>query len=291
MEAPIQKAAWKKHLGNGIQVALDFKVLGLIALNIMLLYMGLWDTVMRPNLEQMQSRDKALEEQKKLLRDKEGLQKQYKGLEQQLKNLDTELITISAGNSSKVVSVTEAAEILELAKGNLRDVQILPPLLPPHDKRLNVSLTPTFNGTLDLLKPDEAPTTAGSTPSSPPAPQPAPNQMGVATAPANGQGGNGNPEDHSFINSVPVQVGSVALPVERYDYDLKLSGTYPALMDVLNELVIRKKLIRINKVVINRSPDTEAQPNAKDNPEFPVQLDMIVSLSMLLSPASHAGQP
>lgn len=297
MDAP-EKAAWKKYLSIGIQVLLDFKVLGLIVLNVLMVYMGVWDTVMRPNLEQMQGRDKALEEQKKALQEKEGLQKQYSMLEQQLKSLDTELIAIPQGNSAKVVSVTEAAEILELAKGNLRDMDILPLLLPPHDKRLKVSLLSTTNGTLDLLNPDADPNAApGSAPTAPAQQPAAPGLMGGGTAgpdaAPNMQGGGApghNQPGMAAGITQPAQVGSASLPVERYDYDLKVTGTYPALMDVLNELVIRKKLVKINKIVISRPTEVEAQPNAKENPEFPVQLEMVVSLSMLLYP-DNASQP
>lgn len=298
MDVP-EKAAWKKYLGIGIQVLMDFKVQGLIVLNVLMVYMGVWDTVMRPNLEQMQGRDKALEEQKKALQEKEGLQKQYSSLEQQLTSLDTQLIAIPQGNSAKVVSVTEAAEILELAKGNLRDTKILPLLLPPHDKRFNVSLLSTTNGTLDLLNPDADPSAApGSAPTALASPQPAsPGILGGAPPGPDAMqtmqgGGAAGPEHHGLATGLTqsVQVGSASLPVERYDYDLKVTGTYPALMDVLNELVIRKKLVKINKVVISRPTEAEPQPNAKENPEFPVQLEMVVSLSMLLYP-DNASQP
>lgn len=297
MEAIEPKANWKKYLGIGIQVAMDFKVMGLIALNLMLLYMGLWDTVMRPNLEQIQGRDKALEEQKKSLQEREGIQKQYSTLEQQLKSLDTDLAKIPEGNSAKVVSVTEAAEILELAKGNLRDVKILPLLLPPHDKRGNVSLTPISNGKLDLLRPDEGDISAGSaTAGGQTVGGPSPSIMGSSVGPdatpvlGNGPMPGGGPNGISMPAQV-IQVGSATLPVERFDYELKVTGTYPALMDVLNELVIRKKLVKVNKVTISRSTEADSQPDARDNPEFPVPLDMVVSLSMLLSPLSNAGQP
>lgn len=280
MEMPDNIANWKKYVRTGLRVLLDFKVMGLIVLNGMLIYMGAWDTVMRPSLEQMQGRDKALEEQKKSLQEKQGLQKQYSTLEQQLKSLDTELMAVPEGNSAKVISVTEAAELLELAKGSLRNETVLPPLLPPHDKRENVSLAFIASETVDLLKPDES---AGAT-ANPSQPQPP-----ATSGSVKGQGdaapmppmpeGKGVPGAEA---GQPQQVGSSTLPVERYNYELKVTGTYPALMDVLNELVIRKKLIRFNKVVITRPATPETQPDAKDAPDYPVKLDMVVSLSLFL---------
>ncbi|WP_373532679.1 hypothetical protein [Vampirovibrio sp.] len=282
MEMPENAAVWKSHLITGFRAALDFKVMGLLFLNVFILYMGTWDTVIRPGLEQMQGRDVALEGQKKILLEKQGLQNQYKNLEQQLKTLSTELISVPEGNSATVISVTEAAELLEVAKGRLRDVAILPPLLPPHDQRSNVTLTFVTGGTVDLLtsgQPIDA-TKAASTPAlaaeaSLPAAASAPGGM---PAPAEPVVSGGPPT----AAAAPVQIGSATLPVEKYDYDLKVTGTYPALMDVLNELIIRKKLIRINKVAITRPATPEPQPDAKDFPDFPVKLEMVISLSIFL---------
>jgi hypothetical protein len=263
MEMPENTATLKSLLVMGFRVILDFKVMGLIILSLVILYMGAWDTAVRPNLEQMQQRDTAIEAQKKELREKQGLQGQYSSFEKQLQVLTTELITVPEGNSSKVISVTEAAELLELAKGNLRDEAVLPPLLPPHDQRADVSLTFVASNTVDLLKGGQVLNQAAATePAQPP----------VSSSP--GVGG--------AVATVPSQLGSSTLPVERYDYDLKVTGTYPALMDVLNELVIRKKLVRINKVMIARPATPETQPEAKDFPDFPVKLEMLLSLSLFL---------
>ncbi len=285
----------KKHVGTAFKVMMDFKVLGLLMLNGMLLYGIGWDTVLRPNLEQLQGRDKALEEQKKALQEKDSLQKQYSGLEQQLKSLDTALIPVPEGNSSKVVSVTEAAELLELAKGNKRDSAVLPPLLPPHNKRASVTLTAIKNESFDLLHPDGVPAVG---PQPPPATPPGAVAAGPggavgapgAAAPMPGGGAPPGGDGKSLpVEAQPAHIGSTNLMVERYDYDLKVAGTYAALMDVLNELVIRRKLLQINKVTITRpATPAEAQPNAKDNPDYPVQLEMVVSLSMFLYPANAA---
>lgn len=289
MERPENMPSWRKYLNLAVQVLMDFKVFGLVVLNILLIYMGVWDTVMRPNLDQMAGRDKALQEQKKALEEKQGLQKKYTQMEQRLKSLDTKLVIIPEGNSAKVVSVTEAAEILELARGNLRDVRVLPTLLPPHDQRSDVSLTPTTNSTFDLLNPEGAP--AGAEPGSA-GPDEKSGAQPVLPPGSTGPDGASSVVDADSPEAVsqPVPMGSTTLPVEKYDYDLKVSGTYAALMDVLNELVIRRELIKINKVVISRPTNADPQPDAKENPDFPLKLEMVVSLSMLLRP-DHAAAP
>jgi hypothetical protein len=258
---------WKRHSNTVIKVLLDFKVFGLIALNGLVVYGIGWDTILKPNLENIKSRDNALNEQKKALSEKENLQKQYGVWEQQLKSLDTQMIPVPEGNSSKVISVTESSELTQLALGKLRDVLILPPLQPPHDERDKVDLVPGASATIDIMKADGAPADAAAAP--PPA-------EGGAPAPPGGESGNGI---------------ATSMPVDRFDYDLKVTGTYPALLDVLNELTIRKKLVKINKVTISKSVTaSEEQPDAKEYPDYPLKLDMVVSLSIFLY-ASNGTPP
>lgn len=282
---------WKRHGNTVLKVLMDFKVLALIGLNGVVVY-GMWDTFFHPSLDGMKSRDSAIEEQRKALTEKENLQKQYGVWEQQLKSLDTTLIPISSGNSAKVISVTESAELLNLANGKLRDSLVLPPLQPPHDKRENISLTSTANSVLDILNPDGPPVTGENGGSPPPAtpsmPTIAPPSQGGSSSP-----GSSSPQGPGGGSSSESNTGAaITMPVEQYDYDLKASGTYPALMDLLNELVIRKKLIRINKVVISKSAaSAAAQPDAKDYPDYPLKLDMVVSLSIFLYESNAPATP
>lgn len=276
------RANLKRLVSNFFAIIFDFKILGLIVLNILLIYMGTWDTVLRPCLEQLEARTKGMEEQKKLLAEREGLEKQYSTLEKQLKSMNTKLIPVPAGNSSKVVAVTEAADILELVKGNKRDETLLPPLLPPHNQRSDASLTFLSSAPMDLLKPEGADANAGSVSASAELPSQPPSSPGASPANPEATGAGADGEVSSGA-AAPFQIGSTTLPVERFDYELKVTGTYPALVDVLNELVIRKKLIRINKVTISRPEKVEdPQPAAVDNPEFPVKLNMVANISMYL---------
>jgi hypothetical protein len=225
----------------------------------------------------MKGRDSALDEKKKSLESKKSLQKQYGVWEQQLKSLDTVLIPVPAGNSSKVISVTESAKLQKLAEGKLRDVTVLPPLQPPHDQRENVSLTPTSQSSLDLLKLDGIATEQSKNPAQGAPTGGAPASGGAPPSGPTGSGPSGEMESSGIATS---------MPVDQYDYDLKVTGTYPALMDVLNELAIWKTLVKINKVTITKATVTEDQPDAKDYPDYPIKLDMVVSLSMFLYTAN-----
>lgn len=292
----IKQFNWKRHGTTLIKVMMDMKVLGLLSLNGILVY-GMWDTFFHPSLDGLSSRDTAIAEQKKTLAEKENLQKQYGVWEQQLKSLDARMIPILPGSSSKVLSVTEAAELLDLAQGKLRDAAVLPVLQPPHDQRENVSLLPTANTTIDILQPDLAPGEAAADGSSPSAsPPPAQPPTIGAPVPPGGSGASGGaplaPGAQPKDKQTPENGGAAtSIPAEKFDYDLKVTGTYPALMDLLNELVIRKKLIKINKVVITKSATETDQPDAKDYPDYPLKLDMVVSLSLFLYDAAQAPNP
>lgn len=256
---------WKRHSNTVIKILLDVKVLGLIALFAFTAYGIGWDTVFRPSLENMKSRDEAIVQQRKALEQKGSQNKQYADLEQQLRGLDTTLVSIPTGNASTVIAVSEAAELLELAKGEKRDEDSLPPLPPPHDKRDNVSLTATSNAAIDLLQlSGQAPVSNTPAPSSDSQAK-QPNATGASTA---------TPQ---------------SMPAEQFNYELKASGTYPALIDLLNQLILRKKLVKINKVQISHNPALSAEePDSKDYPDYPVKLDMVISLSIFLyaAPAS-----
>lgn len=281
---------WKRHGNTVLKVLMDIKVIGLIALNGVLIY-GMWDTFFRPSLEGMASRDKAIAEQKQALSEKENLQKQYGSWEQQLKSLDAKMIRISPGSSSKVISVTEAAELLEMAQGHQRDAAILPPLQPPHDQRTNISLVPVANGTIDILNPDAAPGAASTGNNATPQPSQLPTIMPPTPPEGAPPSGSPPPPPGSPGSPTPESVAATSIMVEKFDYDLKVTGTYPALMDLLNELVIRKKLIKINKVVISKSTTETDQPDAKEYPDYPLKLDMVVTLSMFLYESGEPQSP
>ncbi len=258
MAVNVKLGSVKRNLNTAIKVMMDMKNLGLIVLMGFTLYGIGWDTILRPNLDKIKSSDDAIQQQKQALSEKQDSQRQYGVLEQQLKNLEVQMIPVPPGNSSKVVSVSESSELLKLARGENRNEALMPPLEPPHDRRENVSLTPTANSSFDLLQPE------------------APKDGAQPAAAPEAEAGSG-------------AAGALAtsLPVEQYDYELKATGTYPALVDLLNVLVIEKRLIKINKIVITRL-NGEMMPDARDEPNFPVKLQMVISLSMFLYAATQS---
>jgi len=257
---------WKRYLNTFMMVIVDIKVLGLIGLSGLTLYGIGWDTVIRPSLETMKSRDNAIQEENETLQKKLQIQHEFGDLEQKLANLDTHLIVLPPGTSAKIVSVTEAAELTDLATGKSRTAT-LPELQPPHNVRTQVELKPTDNGTLDIMHPNgEAPSTTSNGPS-----------PLVTGAPPSSSNQNGENPDKPIL-------------VDRYNYDLSVTGTYPALMDLLNQLIMRKKLVKINKIIISKSTsETDAPPDAQEYPDYPLKLDMVISLSVFLYEDNNAA--
>lgn len=262
----LREINWKRHINTFIKVFSDFKNLGLLALMIFTLYGIGWDTVLRPNLQQLQDKDGLIQKQRDTLGQKGDLHKQYGVWEEQLKSLSQDLIVIPGDSSAKVLSVAESSNLLQLARGENREASGLAALQPPHDRREGIGLTAVANSIVDILPLIDPNAAAPATPTD-----------SNSAAPSLGR--------DAASSAV------VTLPVERYDYDLKVSGTYPALVDMINLLVIQKKLVKINKVVISKPEKSdEEQPDAKSFPDYPVKLDMVVSLSLFLYANQSASQ-
>jgi hypothetical protein len=259
--AALQDLNWKRHGNMAIKILMNMKVLGLIALLAFTVFGIGWDTVLRPNLTVLQSREESINKVKSELSTKQEFRKRYLNLEQQLSNLTISLLPIPAGNSSTVIAVTESSEILKLAQGKTGNDASIKALPKPHNLRENVSLKPLNSSVVDLSQLINDPNKPASTTTTPP------------------------PTAGSQPTSTPgtgADASNSATSLERFDYELKVTGTYPALMDLLNALAIRKKMVKINQVDIIPSSTPQTVPDAKDYPDFPLKLDMTISLSLFL---------
>jgi hypothetical protein len=255
---------WKRHGGTALKVLMYPKAAALVGLLVFILYGIGWDTVWRPSFDALKTRDEAITKQRGELTKKQALQQRYTDMERQLRNLTVTMLPVHPGNSATVVALGEAAELLRLAQGEKMADRSWPGLPKPHDSRENVLLTPTGSVLLDLRKPsDKDAASPGGSPA---------NEVQKPTS---------NPAENASpgtSNDLPQSV-----PVERFDYDLKATGTYPALMDLLNELVTYRRLIKINQVqIVPNTASGAEQPDASTYPDFPIKLDMTVSLSLFL---------
>ncbi len=276
---------WKRYMNIGLNVFKDRNNLILLGGLLFVIYAIGWDTIIRPNFDLLKTHQDALTQQQLLLTDKQKKNKDMGQMLASLQSLKTDMLSIPAGNSPTVTVVAEAAKIQQMAQGKIRDPKL--PVLPaPHNVRTNVSMTLTTSAdnTLDGLS---SGTTADAAAAAAAPPPPPPMPAGNAGAPP--AGGN-TPKPPA----APVEAPPPPISVHVFHYDLKASGTYPALMDLLNQLVLYSTLIQIDKVVLAAqpvdavapAPGTAATaatvPDPAKDPDFPVKLDMTVSLTLIL---------
>jgi len=258
LQADIQNINWQRQANTLFKVLLDMKVLGLIVFMGFTCYGIGWDTVLRPNLEEWNRKDTAIADLKKTLDEKQALFNKYDSLEKDLQNLDTVMDAVPPTDQPNLVALGVSESLLKTLHGELRDQLKIPPLPPPHNIRKDAGISAVSTPSeVDLLNPTGA----------------------TAAAPqANQTGSRPGGEEQAM---------SASLPVQRYDFDLKVSGTYPALLDVLNELTLRKHLVRLNKITITKPVDPN-EPDARDPGanDYPLMLDMTVNLSVYLYTAN-----
>lgn len=255
----IRSIPWKRHANTTIKVFSDFKNICLLILVVFTIYGIAWDTILRPSLVALKNRDDVINKQREILNEKGNLKKQYDTWAEQLKDLQHDLISITAAESGKLQSVSESGKIMRMARGELRKSLGLPPLQPPHNVLQGVAVKPVGEDQIvDLLtllngKPNEG---SGS---------PSPNMQMIQN--------------------------TTGLPAEAYNYELNATGTYVALVDLLNQMVLHPRLFRINKVVITRPVGSrmEEEPDPKEFPEYPVKLEMTVSLTLFLYTDANAS--
>jgi hypothetical protein len=275
----LRSANFTRYRITAFKVLMNIRVLALLGLLFFTFFSIGWDTVLRPNLELLKQRDDRITQVQRNLSEKDLQRRRISDLQDQLKNLQTQLVPIPLGNSATVVAVSESAELLHLAQegANTPNTQnkagdnASEELPKPHNSRENVSLTATTSDTVTLAQEMAPPQTVPNVPSTA-----APNLMPApAGPPPTGSGGKTQAEEAQSQQASPNIL-------QRFDYNLKATGTYPALMDLINRLALRKKLVKINQVLLVPSATHQDLPSAADYPDFPVKLDMTVSISLYL---------
>jgi hypothetical protein len=117
-----------------------------------------------------------------------------------------------------------------------------------------------------------------------------------------------------FINFKPLEEGAMDLSegeqdksgpvkVQQFRYELTISGTYAALADFINDLVISKYAIDIDKISLKPgdgkelvpvapdqarpSPGPEGRPSAEGTPQDQTPVTMVMEFSLYLYDAEH----
>ncbi len=97
-------------------------------------------------------------------------------------------------------------------------------------------------------------------------------------------------KDNTVVNVLVPPSGEKAqegegekLLLEKHDYEIKMTGTYPALVDFLNQITAWDNLVMISQVRMVRleKPD-EPQPDPETEPLYPVKVEMTVLFSLYM---------
>src|SRR6478609_10444602 len=106
-----------RNRGTIIKVLMSPKVLVLVGVTFFTIFSIGGDTVLTPNLTKIKAQDEMIKNSRQQLDSKQLERKRVEDLQNELKNLTTQLVPVASGNSPTVVAVSEASEILKIAKG------------------------------------------------------------------------------------------------------------------------------------------------------------------------------
>jgi hypothetical protein len=90
-----------------------------------------------------------------------------------------------------------------------------------------------------------------------------------------------------IVSQTPLPKADAAPPpinMARFDFEVRVKGTYPALVDLINHLVLSQNLLVINKVLIKKGnpKDHLLEPDPLEKPDHPVLIEMFVYLSLYI---------
>jgi hypothetical protein len=246
---------WKPFVAAMWPVVKDFKVAGLLFMNAFTLYAICWDTIVRPGLQDIGNIDKGLATEHQKIDQQKKFQADLQLLQNELKELKTSMLTVSSKGSSRLVAVQEAAKLKSLFEGGLPEERLLPELPQFVRQPRTVTINPGNMVDLDIQK---LITKINA--------QPAPPAEGSVESTTEGNP-TGNP------SATPSH-----LILKEFEYQVDIHSTYANLLDIINELTLHTKLVKIKQLTIK--PD---QDNATWNAENkPIQLVMNLVLSVFV---------
>ncbi len=241
---------WKDLLGNMLKAIVDIKIIAMFFLIFAIGYMGGYEQVYLA----MNSKLQATEQQLTILQEKNskqfGILAQLNAWKRQTASVDQDMILLEPDESPRVVALKESERIINLSKGSGRDIEKFPSLPPPHD-RLNfnkVDFLSNQSKSIDLMNPS------------------------------------GGSEPKTDVVMESFELGQISILVDRYVYEMELSGTYPGVVDFINQLVGANDLIRVQDVRITPIDQSEElRPDPDIESDFPVDVNMVVTFTFYLS--------
>lgn len=255
----------KKFFSIAGKVLMNSQVLMLLAMLGVIIYLGGFETAYKGNVDKLAKFDRQIEEKKKELAKKQEEVDKLKKFENELKGIVTEIPELKKGDALKIVALTESTRITDLAKGIGRDAEKNPILPPPNDKLELLSFAQVAESTVDVAEELAGPSAKKKKKKK------KPDEAADA------------PQDKDTVS------------LTRFDYEMKVRGTYPAVADLVNQLVQFNNLIVLNKVLVSKAGQLKEAPNSVPTPLTPqsgdespgadgggsvAKVDMLINLSL-----------
>ena len=251
----LKKIDAKQALQTLLGVMKDFKVLAAFLSFFLILYFIGVDTVYMPMKKELDGREETLQSRRKEVEELRKKADQNEALRKELGGLTKTLIMVAQGDSAKVVSLKESGHVVNIAKGLERVFGEENPLPPPHDKRDQVNIVAKGISSVDILQQEGQQDTSS--------------KGSEENENIPGGGGNGPKNDIT------------SLPLEKHDYEIQMVGTYPALVEFINQLTSMEKLVVIDELTMTPVP-LEDRPNPADEPNFPLMVQLKLQFSLYL---------
>lgn len=255
-----------------------------------------YDTVLKGMNEQLSQKDAALKAQEDSYKQQKELVSQYQEWQTQLKELNTDLFVIDLNQPATVAAASMKANLLKLIQGEFRNKSNLPPLPAPNDLRQRVEIIEKEHTQITLStssqEAEEKPSEEGNQTEQRPG---GPNTGGPMGPGQPGQSNAAQPNPAQPRPRGPIggggmmnegQAGGQGLQLEKFEYEVHVTGTYAAMADLLNELVSQPNLVVIRSVKLlpaaNDGSATQYRPDPKATPDAPVKVDLILLVTMYL---------
>jgi hypothetical protein len=276
----VNQQAIKKQVNTYFKALTDVKIIMLAILLIFLLYEGAYDSIFKPKLAQLTTLNETSDTRTKELEQKvQGLE-HLNQLESTLKDLQTTVIELPQGESPRVVAASESKKVADLANSPV--VFTTAPSSPVEPQKESTGSEPNKDKPLneETLEPEKNKETFNAT---------GINKREVVSF---------SPKGDSVINILDAKAvaqfkdnGLTTINLLKFDYELKLKGSYAALVDFLNKVVMMKNLVSINHLVFEL-PKEEAtvQPTNpldkskanKDESDNSVPVEMTLNFSVYI---------
>lgn len=242
---------WKKWTNTYVKALLCARVLILLGILFSIVYFGGMETIYKTNMQKITGLDQDIKAKTDDYNKRKEEAENLKKWEEELKGIKTVIVQLQTGESSRVEAITQSEIIRRLINGEGREIAPLP---EPHNALELMNFKPLGDSIIDISAPD-TPVVSGG--------QPAPNGQPPGT-PA--------PDNPNSIN--------------RYDFEMRVKGTYPALVDLVNQLSLAKNLVVIDKVIVTKSQkEKEREPDSTEKPDYPVPTEMTVYFSLFIHDA------